>query len=69
VQFEEQKTSKTAAHPLALKKQDDPSKLREMLSDPLTRLTGMIESTNEVQFLMDRADEKFALKIFPRGKN
>jgi hypothetical protein len=40
-----------------------------MLIDTLTRLTGMTESTNAVQFLMDRVDEKFALKIFPRGKD
>lgn len=40
-----------------------------MLTDALTRLTGMTESTNAVQFLMDRFDEKFALKIFLRGKD
>jgi hypothetical protein len=43
-QTEELKTSETPAHPMALKKQGDSSKLRDMLIDTLTRFTGMIES-------------------------
>ena len=69
MQIEELKTSATAAHPIALNYLGDTSKLREMLTDALTRYTGMTESTNAVQFLMDRVEEKFALKIFPRGKD
>jgi hypothetical protein len=69
VQTEDLKTSETLVHPMALKKQGDTSKLRDMLIDTLTRLTGMTESSNTVQFLMDRFDENFALKIFPRGKD
>jgi hypothetical protein len=69
VQIEELKESETAIHPMALKMQGDASKLRDMLNDALTRCSGMTKSTYPVVFLADRHGRKFALKIFPRGKN
>jgi hypothetical protein len=54
---------------MALKKQGDSSKLRDMLTDAETRCSGMTKSTYPVLFLADRHGRKFALKIFPRGKN
>jgi hypothetical protein len=54
---------------MTLKKQSDSSKLRDMLTDAETRCSGMTKSTYPVLFLADRLGEKFALKIFPRGKN
>jgi hypothetical protein len=54
---------------MTLKKQGDSSMLRDMLTDAETRCSGMTKSTYPVLFLADRHGRKFALKIFPRGKN
>jgi hypothetical protein len=54
---------------MALKKQSDSSKLRDMLTDAETRWSGMTKSTYRVLFIDDSHGEKFALKIFPRGMN
>jgi hypothetical protein len=39
---------------MALKKQGDPSKLRDMLTDAETRWLGMTKSTYRVLFIDDR---------------
>ena len=69
VQIEEFKESESAIHPMALKKQGDSSKLRDMLTDAETRWLGMTKSTYRVLFIDDRHGQKYALKIFPRGMN
>ena len=54
---------------MALKKQGDSSKLKDMLTDARTRWSGMTKSTYRVLFIDESHGEKFALKIFPRGMN
>ena len=40
-----------------------------MLTDAETRCSGMTKSTYPVLFIAERRGKKFALKIFPRGKD
>lgn len=54
MQIEEFKESESAIHPMALKKQGDSSKLRDMLTDAETRWLGTTKSTYRVLFIDDR---------------
>lgn len=65
---EEFKASETAIHPMTLKEKTDQSKLREMLTDGRSHCKRMTKSTYRVLFYTDRFGQKFAVKIFPRGK-
>ena len=65
---EEFKARETAIQPMTLKEKTDLSKLREMLTDARSHCTGTTKSTYRVLFYTDRIGQKFAVKIFPRGK-